>query len=61
MQISNAIRAQVAYVLGVPPPGAAPDRTWLTLAWHATARWSFDFTVGDHGSTLFDALWAKRY
>jgi len=61
VQIAKNISAQVAYVLGVPPPGADPDLTWLTLAWHATARWSFDFTIGDHGSTIVDSLWHLRY
>jgi translocation and assembly module TamB len=61
VQIAKNISAQVAYVLGLPPPGTEPDRTWLTLAWHFTAHWSLGFTVGDHGSTIFDALWRKRY
>ena len=61
VQIAKHIWAQVAYVLGLPPPGTEPDRTWLTLAWYATAHWSFDFTVGDHGSTIVDALWERRY
>ncbi|HEY1956374.1 MAG TPA: translocation/assembly module TamB domain-containing protein [Polyangiaceae bacterium] len=61
VQIAKHIWAQIAYVLGLPPPGTEPDRTWLTLAWYATARWSFDFTVGDHGSTIVDALWERRY
>ena len=45
----------------VPERIPEPDRTWLTLAWYATAHWSFDFTVGDHGSTIVDALWERRY
>jgi translocation and assembly module TamB len=61
VQIAKNISAQVAYVIGIPPPGADPDLTWLTLAWHATAHWSFDFTIGDHGSTIVDSMWHLRY
>ena len=61
VQIAKQISAQVGYVLGLPPPGTDPDRTWLTLAWYATARWSLDLSVGDHGSSIVDLLWHYRY
>ncbi len=61
VQIAKQVSAQVAYVLGLPPPGTEPDRTYLTLSWHVSAHWSLDFTVGDHGTSIVDALWKKRY
>jgi translocation and assembly module TamB len=61
VQIAKGISAQVAYVFGLPPPGTAPDLTWLTLACRVSTHWSLDFTVGDHGSSIIDALWRVRY
>ncbi len=61
VQLARAVSVQIAYVLGLPPPGTDPDRTWLTLLFHFTARWSLDFTMGDHGSSIVEMLWHYRY
>ncbi len=61
VQLTQRLSAQVAYNLGVPPPGSAPDRTEVTLDFRFYKDWSVDTTVGDQGSTALDLVWRHRY
>lgn len=60
-QIAKNISLQIAYVLGVPPPGQNPDKSLLTLDWRFYRNFSLETTVGDRGSSILDLVWRKRY
>jgi hypothetical protein len=61
VQIARDISLQVAYVLGLPPPGSNPDTVLLTVGWRFLRKWRLDTTVGNQGSTIFDVVWQHRY
>jgi translocation and assembly module TamB len=61
MQLNDRLSAEVAYNMGVPPPGSAPDKTEVTLDFRFYKGWSVDTTVGDEGSTALDLVWRHRY
>jgi translocation and assembly module TamB len=61
VQIARDISLQVAWVLGVPPPGTNPDSALLTLDWHFLRKWSLETTVGDAGTSIVDVVWQHRY
>jgi translocation and assembly module TamB len=61
IQLSERVSAEVAYNMGVPPPGQATDKTQVTLDWRFYKGWSIDTTVGDQGSTALDLVWRLRY
>ncbi len=61
VQIARDISVQLAVVVGTPPPGSNPDQTLVTLKWHFLKLWSLATTVGDHGSSILDVLWQRRY
>jgi translocation and assembly module TamB len=61
IQIARDISVQVAWVLGVPPPGANPDSTLFTLNWRFWRKFQLETTVGDAGTTLMDLVWQHRY
>jgi translocation and assembly module TamB len=61
VQIARGISVQLAYVLGVPPPGVNPDTTLVSLDWRFLSKWSLESTVGNLGTTIFDLLWQSRY
>jgi translocation and assembly module TamB len=61
VQIARDLSVQVAWVLGVPPPGSNPDSTLFTLDWRFLRSWSLDTTVGDAGTTILDLIWQHRY
>jgi translocation and assembly module TamB len=61
VQIARGISIQLAYVLGVPPPGVNPDTTLVSLDWRFLSKWSLESTVGNLGTTIFDLLWQSRY
>ena len=61
LQIARDISLQVAWVLGVPPPGSNPDTTLLTLNWRFLRQWSLVTTVGDAGTSIVDLIWKQRY
>jgi translocation and assembly module TamB len=61
VQIAKGISVQLAYVLGVPPPGVNPDTTLVSLDWRFLSKWSLESTVGNLGTTIFDLLWQSRY
>ena len=61
VQIARDISLQVAWVLGVPPPGTNPDSTLVTLNWHFLRKWSLATTVGDAGTSVVDLLWQHHY
>jgi translocation and assembly module TamB len=61
VQIARDISAQLAIVVGTPPPGSNPDLTWLTLNWHFLKAWSLATTVGSSGSSILDVVWQRRY
>jgi translocation and assembly module TamB len=61
VRIARDITLQVAWVLGVPPPGTNPDQTLVTLNWHFLRKWSLETTVGDAGTSIVDLIWQQRY
>jgi len=61
LQIARDISLQVAWVLGVPPPGTNPDTTLFTLNWRFLRQWSLQTTVGDAGTSILDLIWQHRY
>ncbi|MGH7438821.1 MAG: translocation/assembly module TamB domain-containing protein, partial [Polyangiaceae bacterium] len=61
VRIARDITLQVAWVLGVPPPGTNPDSTLVTLNWHFLRKWSLETTVGDAGTSIVDLVWQQRY
>lgn len=61
LQIARDISIQVAWVLGVPPPGTNPDTTLFTLDWRFLRNWSLETTVGDAGTSILDLVWQHRY
>jgi translocation and assembly module TamB len=61
VQLARGISVQLAYVLGIPPPGVNPDTTLVSLDWRFLSKWSLESTVGNLGTTIFDLLWQSRY
>ena len=61
IQIARDLSVQVAWVLGVPPPGSNPDTTLFTLDWRFLRSWSLETTVGDAGTSILDLVWQHRY
>jgi hypothetical protein len=61
IQIGRDISLQVAWVLGVPPPGTNPDTTLFTLSWRFLRQWSLETTFGDAGTSILDLVWQHRY
>jgi translocation and assembly module TamB len=61
MQIARGISVQLAYVLGVTPPGVNPDKTLISLDWRFLSKWSLESTLGDAGTAIFDLMWQHRY
>jgi translocation and assembly module TamB len=61
IQIARDLSIQVAWVLGVPPPGSNPDSTLFTLDWRFLRSWSLETTVGDAGTSILDLIWTHRY
>jgi translocation and assembly module TamB len=61
VQVARDISLQIAWVLGVPPPGTNPDSTLVTLNWHFLRQWSLETTVGDFGTSIVDVVWQHRY
>jgi translocation and assembly module TamB len=61
VQIARDISLQVAWVLGVPPPGSNPDSTLFTLNWRFLRKWSLQTTVGSAGTSVLDLIWQHRY
>jgi autotransporter translocation and assembly factor TamB len=61
VQLARTISLQIALVLGTPPPGANPDKTFATIAWRFLQQWSLQTTFGDQGSSFADVMWQFRY
>ncbi len=61
VQIARDLTFQIAWVLGVPPPGTNPDQTLFTISWHFLRRWQAETTRGDAGTTILDLVWQNRY
>jgi translocation and assembly module TamB len=61
LQIARDVSLQVAWVLGVPPPGSNPDSTLFTLNWRFLRNWSLQTTVGSAGTSILDLIWQHRY
>jgi translocation and assembly module TamB len=61
LQIARDISIQVAWVLGVPPPGSNPDQYLFTVNWRFLRQWWLQTTRGDQGTTIFDVVWQHRY
>ncbi len=61
IQIARDLSIQVAWVLGVPPPGSNPDSTLFTLDWRFLRSWSLETTVGDAGTSILNLIWQHRY
>jgi translocation and assembly module TamB len=61
LQIARDLSLQVAWVLGVPPPGSNPDSTLFTLDWRFLRSWMLATTIGDAGTSILDLIWQHRY
>jgi translocation and assembly module TamB len=61
VQIARDISLQVAWVLGVPPPGSNPDTHLFTVSWRFLRQWQLETTVGDAGTSILDLVWQHRY
>jgi translocation and assembly module TamB len=61
VQIARSISLQIAFVLGTPPPGSNPDKTFATIDWRFSRQWSLETTFGDEGSSFADVVWQLRY
>jgi translocation and assembly module TamB len=61
LQIARDISLQLAVVLGVPPPGASQDTTYVTLDWRFLSKWSLRATYGNLGTSILDVVWQHRY
>ncbi|HEY3818707.1 MAG TPA: translocation/assembly module TamB domain-containing protein [Polyangiaceae bacterium] len=61
LQIARDLTFQIAWVLGVPPPGTNPDATLFTLSYHFLRNWQAETTRGDAGTTILDLVWQRRY
>ncbi len=61
LRIAKDISLQIAVVLGTPPPGTNPDRTFATIDWRFLRNWSLATTFGDQGSSMADVVWRYRY
>jgi translocation and assembly module TamB len=61
MQIARDISIQFAHVLGIPPPGAMPDKNIASINWRFRSNWSLLTSFGDQGSTVVDVLWQYLY
>ena len=61
VQIARDISVQIAYVIGTPPPGVNPDKTFFSFDWRFKRSWSLETTFGDQGSSIVDLLWQYRY
>jgi translocation and assembly module TamB len=60
LQIARDISLEVAWVLGLPPPGM-PDSTLVTFNWRFLRKWSLLTTVGNAGTSILDVVWQHRY
>jgi hypothetical protein len=60
LQIARDISLEVAWVLGLPPPGL-PDTTLVTFNWRFLRKWSLLTTVGNTGTSILDVVWQHRY
>ena len=61
VQIARSISLELSFVLGTPPPGTNPDKTFATIDWRFWRRWSLETTFGDQGSSYADLVWQYRY
>lgn len=61
VQIARSVSLQLAFVLGTPPPGTNPDKTFATIDWRFWRQWSLETTFGDQGSSYADLVWQYRY
>jgi len=53
---SRGVSIQIAYVLGLPPPGVNPDTTLLSVDWRLLSKWSLESTIGGARTTIRPAL-----
>jgi len=60
LQVARDISLEVAWVLGLPPPGL-PDTTLVTFNWRFLRKWSLLTTVGNTGTSILDVVWQHRY
>ncbi len=61
LRIARDVSVQLAFVLGTPPPGTNPDRTYATIDWRFMGSWSLATTFGDQGTSIADVVWRHRY
>jgi translocation and assembly module TamB len=61
LQLTPRVAARVTRAIGEPQAGQPPDRTFLTVEFRFTARWSVSGVVGDHGGSGLDVIWRRRY
>jgi translocation and assembly module TamB len=61
VQIARNISLQIAYVLGIPPPGTNQDTTYATIDWRFMRSWLLETTFGNLGSSIANVVWRHRY
>jgi translocation and assembly module TamB len=61
VQIAKDVSVQLATLVGLPPPGDNPDRTFVTVDWRFLRKWSLEGTVGNATTTIVDLIWQYRY
>ncbi|HEX5098812.1 MAG TPA: translocation/assembly module TamB domain-containing protein [Polyangiaceae bacterium] len=59
--VSPRVSARVTRAIGDPPPGASPDRTFLTLELRLKRDWALSALIGDRGASALDLIWRKHY
>jgi translocation and assembly module TamB len=59
--LSPTLSLEVSRVIGTPPPGQSPDRTFVSFEWRFRRRWSLETLSGDKGRTALDTFWTYSY
>lgn len=59
--VTPRVSARVTRAIGDPPPGASPDRTFLTLELRLKRSWALSALLGDRGASALDLVWRKHY
>lgn len=62
VRLTPRLAVEVAYNL---QPSAAlsqpPDKAFVSFDWRLSNAWTFEATLGDHGSAATDLTWKYRY
>lgn len=61
VRLSPRVSVQVSYNPVSNPLSEVPDSALLSVDWRLSPRWSLETTFGNHGTSMFDAIWRFRY